>query len=382
MSNTQTSSPKSAPYKPGDIIELGGIKFIVLDDLGPCEPGSTEHDLFIRALESQGHSPFGSPYHSTNNYAKSSLKLFVEDWFAEFTKNLSENGLHPEKCKLIKSRVIDLTTVSGYKGFGSLGVFAAPLTMDEARKYADVIPNPDEPSWLVNGWAGPGKFGSPHALFVRTDGFWEHSNCAYARAIHPALIVSTALLEHKVTPELSTNESTHSTGIIRRLDYPGTIMIPDSVLYQFNLLEGDPLEIIPMEDGIFLRKYTVECPIADELKKSVAALNSVYPHVRFFALDEYGKILSSCEDIPSSIQSSILYAAKIADRGTVCVNTAVESDVTNVIITVPVSTNKKTVGMLMAVASAEALDDNGKPVFRGKDAIINTMRVLAACNSN
>lgn len=368
MSNTQTSSP----CKPGDIIELAGIKFVVLDDLGPSGPGSSEHDLFIRALESQGRSPFGSPYHSTNDYARSSLRWAVEDWFAKLVVAVSENGLFPEKRKLFKSRIIDLTTTDKYKGFGTVEVSAAPLTMEESRKYAGVIPDPDEDSWLANGWAGPGKFGSVFAMVVRTDGFWMHCNCANSRAIHPALVISTALLAPKdapKSPQHPADDEKPSSGIIRRLDSHGCVEIPNSILHKLDLLEGDPLEIVPMEDGVFLR---IKCPIADELERAAVALHNAYPHADFFSVDKHSKILSHCAGISADIQTWILRVVDGVHHKTVHIDTVVEGGMTKAIIAVPIRTNRKTIGFLVAVSPTEAR----------KEAIINTMRVLASCIGN
>ena len=80
---------------------------------------------------------------------------------------------------------------------------AAPLTMDEARKYADIIPDCDDACWLATGWGGPGFGGAAHALCVYTDGYWLDDGCSGSYGIRPALVISSLLLASKEEPDLS-----------------------------------------------------------------------------------------------------------------------------------------------------------------------------------
>lgn len=169
--------------KPGEIVQLAGIDFMVLEDLTPFNGDGDEHDLFVLAVDSQGTSRFGD----TNNYAESDLRKATEKWL---TEKLYDHGCNPD---YIKSRKLDLTTLDGYKGYGELDVKAAPLTLDEARRCAELMPNPDTASWLATGWEGPGN-GAAHALYVSTNGNWGGSSCSNAGcAIRPALVVSSFL---------------------------------------------------------------------------------------------------------------------------------------------------------------------------------------------
>lgn len=80
---------------------------------------------------------------------------------------------------------------------------AAPLTMDEARKYADIIPNCDDACWLATGWGGPEHYGATSALGVSTNGYWNYSGCSSSYGIRPALVISSLLLASKEEPDLS-----------------------------------------------------------------------------------------------------------------------------------------------------------------------------------
>lgn len=179
-------------HKPGDIIEIAGKKFVVLDDLSPFSEESEGHDLLILSLESQGESRFGE----NNNYAESELRRRTAAWLDD----LLDHGVDPD---LIRSRTIDLTTLDGHGEYGTLEVKAAPLTLDEARKYAKVIPNCDDACWLATGWGGPEYYGATLALLVNTNGVWDDDYCSYSYGIRPALVISSFLLPSENEPDLS-----------------------------------------------------------------------------------------------------------------------------------------------------------------------------------
>ena len=190
-------------YTPGQIVTLAGIEFVILDDFG--DSGDGGHDLFVLALESLGQSTFGD----TNNYAESKLKEAVDDWLEELTSALDEEfGCDRPR---IKNRVIDLTTLDGYKGFGSLEVTAAPLTLDEARKYAEVMPDPEVASWLATGWGGLGQFGFMDALTVCFNGKWDRDHCSISYGVRPALVIPSSLLDEPDAREDKPDLSEYST---------------------------------------------------------------------------------------------------------------------------------------------------------------------------
>lgn len=47
-----------------------------------------------------------------------------------------------------------------------------------------------------------------------------------------------------------------ATGIVRRIDVLGRVVIPKEIRKLFNVAEGDPVEIFTEKDGIILRKYS------------------------------------------------------------------------------------------------------------------------------
>lgn len=50
-----------------------------------------------------------------------------------------------------------------------------------------------------------------------------------------------------------------STGIVRKVDELGRVVIPKELRKVFNITEKDPLEIYTDQDNIILRKYESAC---------------------------------------------------------------------------------------------------------------------------
>ena len=63
-----------------------------------------------------------------------------------------------------------------------------------------------------------------------------------------------------------------ATGIVRRVDDLGRIVIPKEIRRTHGIKEGDPLEIfVDSTDGIIFRKYQPETWTSDELKEALIA---------------------------------------------------------------------------------------------------------------
>lgn len=60
-----------------------------------------------------------------------------------------------------------------------------------------------------------------------------------------------------------------ATGIIRRIDDLGRIVIPKEIRMTYGIEDGTPIEIFADSDGIILRKYRAE----DELMNTVNVLS-------------------------------------------------------------------------------------------------------------
>ena len=63
-----------------------------------------------------------------------------------------------------------------------------------------------------------------------------------------------------------------ATGIVRRVDDLGRIVIPKEIRQTLRIKEGDPMELWLDGESIVLKKYDVVCPFADRLNAVVEAL--------------------------------------------------------------------------------------------------------------
>ena len=52
-----------------------------------------------------------------------------------------------------------------------------------------------------------------------------------------------------------------ATGIVRRIDELGRIVIPKEIRRTMHIEEGDPMEIFTDRDGIIFRKYRIGCAL-------------------------------------------------------------------------------------------------------------------------
>lgn len=61
-----------------------------------------------------------------------------------------------------------------------------------------------------------------------------------------------------------------STGIVRKVDELGRIVIPKELRRLLDIAEQDPIEIFTESDTIMLRKYQPECVFCDNAKDVVS----------------------------------------------------------------------------------------------------------------
>lgn len=62
---------------------------------------------------------------------------------------------------------------------------------------------------------------------------------------------------------------TRCTGIVRRIDDLGRVVIPKEIRRTMKIREGDPLIISTTENGVLFEKYDVNADITDSLKRVI-----------------------------------------------------------------------------------------------------------------
>lgn len=79
------------------------------------------------------------------------------------------------------------------------------------------------------------------------------------------------------------------TGMIRRLDDLGRLVIPKEIRKKYKMNEGDSIEIYLKDDNICIRKYDMTSPFFEQIYFMCQILNKNYRGNIFFTSDEYLK---------------------------------------------------------------------------------------------
>lgn len=119
---------------------------------------------------------------SDNDFAKSDLR---EHLHGTYMDTLTQGNREE-----ILRRSIDLTAVNGSKQYGIDICCIAPLTLDEYRKYHDIIPKPEKWEWSVTPWSTPSVNGDETwVMGLYTNGSVNYSYCGNAHGSRPAFLL-------------------------------------------------------------------------------------------------------------------------------------------------------------------------------------------------
>lgn len=141
----------------------------------------------LMVLEQIEHS-FGSD----NDFAKSDLRDHLNGAYMDTLTQGNRGDILP--------RTIDLTALNGSKQYGTCVCHIAPLTLDEIRKYHDILPKPESWEWSATPWS---------TICVDEDDTWvvglrssgslgNNYSCSYTYGSRPAfLLPSNYVVEPK-----------------------------------------------------------------------------------------------------------------------------------------------------------------------------------------
>lgn len=123
---------------------------------------------------------------STNNFAASSLRAHLN---GPYLRSLTDGN--PDE---IITRTVDLTALNGSKEYGTCECKVAPLTLDELRKYHDILPLPERFEWSVTPWSTP-KVNEDDKWVVglHSDGDVGNSYCGGSYGSRPAFLIPSSL---------------------------------------------------------------------------------------------------------------------------------------------------------------------------------------------
>lgn len=140
----------------------------------------------LMVLEQIKHT-FGSD----NDFAKSDLYEHLNDVFLD-TLTQGNRGE-------ILSRTVDLTALNGNTQYGTCVCQIAPLTIDELRKYHDIIPVPKSFEWSVTPWSTPVvNEDDTWVTGLLTSGSVDYNYCSDTYGSRPAFLLPS---NYVVEPE-------------------------------------------------------------------------------------------------------------------------------------------------------------------------------------
>ena len=185
---------------PGQTVNYHGEPCLVLEH--------RKDGTMLLHLDQKTHA-FGS----SNNFAASSLRSHLN---GPYLVSLTDGN--PDE---IITRTVDLTALNGSKEYGSCECKVAPLTIDELRKYHDILPVPERFEWSVTPWSTPAVNEDEDDTWVMglySNGNIGNVNCNYSYGSRPAFLIPSNLpveVEGNPLEQYSTRELAEE--IFRRL---------------------------------------------------------------------------------------------------------------------------------------------------------------------
>lgn len=183
---------------PGQTVNYHGEPCLVLEH--------RKDGTMLLHLDQMTHA-FGS----SNNFAASSLRAHLN---GPYLASLTDGN--PDE---IITRTVDLTALNGSKEYGSCECKVAPLTIDELRKYHDILPLPERFEWSVTPWSTPAvNEDDTWVMGLYSYGSIGDDFCNYSYGSRPAFLIPSNLpveVEGNPLDQYSTRELAEE--IFRRL---------------------------------------------------------------------------------------------------------------------------------------------------------------------
>lgn len=162
----------------GDTFELAGIAWKVLD--------ITDNGYMCLADRLEDVMVFDT---NINKWQESSLRNYLN---TEFLKLLSDEIGEDNIIQFER----DLLSLDGQTEYGTCEDKVSLLTVDEYRKYRNLIPNTDDYWWwLITPWSTPCNDYKTSVSVVSSSGNFDYLNCNNRGGVRPFCIFSSSIFE-------------------------------------------------------------------------------------------------------------------------------------------------------------------------------------------
>lgn len=162
----------------GNTVEVAGIKWIVLDKL--------EKGYFVISEDFYGEEKEFD--NSKNDWKVSSLRNYLN---TELRKKIEEDVGEDALFKFKR----DLTSLDGQTEYGICEDYVSLITVDEYRKYRDLLPNTGEYWWTLTADSTASNDDSRWVRVVSPRGDFLSNYCLSLRGVRPVCIFSSLIFE-------------------------------------------------------------------------------------------------------------------------------------------------------------------------------------------
>lgn len=169
---------RKIPY--GEAFSVFGDTFVALD--------LVDGNVLAIRKEIWKNAPFDTS--GVNNLRTASIAAHLVEYFL----GLCKQGASEDTVAM---NTIDLKATDGTREYGTFGMRAGLLTLEQYGKYQHIIPDVDDWWWLATPWRTPAQKGgsSADAWFCNSNGHCNYADyCTYAYGIRPALLFTSSLL--------------------------------------------------------------------------------------------------------------------------------------------------------------------------------------------
>ena len=87
-------------------------------------------------------------------------------------------------------------------------------------------------------------------------------------------------------------------GIVRRVDDLGRIVIPKEMRRELGVADGDPMEMLLIDDGVFIRPY----PRAGEISSYLRNLKAAVRDDSYLEADEHDALLEKIKEFENMLR--------------------------------------------------------------------------------
>lgn len=162
----------------GDSFELAGLTWKILD--------ITDKGYMCLADRLEDNMKFDS---NVNNWSESDLRNFLNTNFLKLLSDeVGEDNIVPFER--------DLLSLDGQTEYGFCEDKISLLTVDEYRKYRELISNTDDYWWwLITPWSTPCNGYKETLAVVSPSGSFSGYDCYFSRGVRPFCIFSSSIFE-------------------------------------------------------------------------------------------------------------------------------------------------------------------------------------------